>query len=75
MLPAVPAFGAAAAAAPAAAAAVLQFGDLMGAIARKAMHDTQMLGSMIQQKAQHDMNALQEGQKAKQAPAPAPADA
>jgi hypothetical protein len=42
----------------------------MGAIARKAMHDTQMLGSMIQQKAQHDMNALQEGQKAKGAPAP-----
>jgi hypothetical protein len=28
-----------------------------------------------EQKAQHDMNALQEGQTAKQAPAPAPADA
>lgn len=46
----------------------LQLGDLMGAIARKAAHDTQMLGNMIAQKAQHDMNTLQEQKKP---PAPA----
>jgi hypothetical protein len=42
----------------------------MSAIARKAAHDTQMLGQMIAQKAQHDINTLQEQQKK-----PAPADA
>lgn len=46
----------------------------MAAVARKAAHDTQMLGNMIAQKAQHDMNALQE-QKKQQQQHPAPADA
>jgi outer membrane biosynthesis protein TonB len=45
----------------------LKLGDFMAAVARKAAHDTQMLGIMIAQKAQHDMNALQE-----QKPHPAP---
>jgi hypothetical protein len=45
----------------------------MAAVARKAAHDTQMLGSMIAQEAQHDMNALQEGKKQQQHPAPADA--
>lgn len=45
-----------------------QLGDFMGALARKAAHDTQMLGQMIQQKAQHDMNAMNE----KKQPPPAP---
>ncbi|WIA17379.1 hypothetical protein OEZ86_014427 [Tetradesmus obliquus] len=36
------------------------FGDLLGAIAQKAQHDTLMLGKMIQQKAQHDMASMQD---------------
>jgi hypothetical protein len=56
------------AAAAAAAAVGLQLGDFMAAVARKAAHDTQVLGNMIAQKAQHDMNALQEQKK----PHPAP---
>jgi hypothetical protein len=38
-----------------------QLGDFLGALAKKAAHDTQQLGSMIAQKAQHDINALQQG--------------
>jgi hypothetical protein len=44
----------------------------MAALAKKAAHDTQMLGAMIQQKAQHDINTLQQGQ---QKPKPAGTDA
>jgi hypothetical protein len=39
---------------------LLQFGDLLGAIAQKAQHDTLMLGKMIQQKAAHDMASMQD---------------
>jgi hypothetical protein len=53
---------------------LLQLFDFLKAVGAKAMHDTQMVAKAIQEKAAHDIQTMQDQQKAKQAePATHPA--